>query len=334
MTTEEKVGQLRPFAERIRNKEERGKRRALFIAGPTGSGKSALSLELALAIGGEIVSADSMQVYRGMDLGTAKASPEERLRIPHHMVDVCDLSDSYSVVDYYYGAQQAIEEIQGREKVPIVVGGTGFYLHSLLYGPPAGPPSVGEVRRRLETQMDRMGTDYLYEELKRLDPGYALSITPNDRHKVIRALEIMTLTGERVSELSWKGREPSFPGELSCWFFYRPRSILYERVNQRCEEMLADGFLQEVENLLGEGLLDNPSASQSIGYRQAIAYLKSPRSEEDYRSFVEEFKRASRHYVKRQLTWFRNKEPLFTWVDVERFSKQEVLNLIMKDLGG
>lgn len=292
------------------------KKKIIVLAGPTGCGKTAFAIPLAQRLRGEIVSADCMQIYRGMDIGTAKPSAEQRAAVPHHLVDIRPVSESFNVVDFYFEARHCCQIILTRERVPVVVGGSGFYLHSLIYGPPNGPPSVPELRQALEEEIASTGSEPLYERLKTLDPQYAATITKNDRQKIVRALEIITLTGKKVSQMSWKGRKTPQNYDFRCWFLYRPRLSLYHSIDRRCEEMLERGFLQEVERLLGEGLLSNSSASQAIGYRQAIIYLQSPRTARDLDNFIEQFKQASRRYAKRQMTWFRH-EPSFRWLDMD-----------------
>ncbi len=304
--------------------------KTIFLAGPTGCGKTALSLLLAEGLQGEIVSADSMQVYLGMDIGTAKATLLERTRIRHHLIDICDVSNPFSVVEFYGAAQDAISDIQSRGKIPIVVGGCGFYMHSLLYGPPTGPPSVPEVRARLESEMEHRGADILFRRLSDLDPDYAATITVNDRHKIIRALEIMTLTSQPVSSFSWKARGPQLSGAYRAWFIHRPRPTLYERVEDRCDHMIEEGIIAETEALLKKGLRTNPTAAQAIGYRQAIEYLDSARTEADHASFVADFKKSSRRYIKRQFTWFR-REPLFRWIDIEVHDMEVLVDMMISD---
>lgn len=305
--------------------------RVIVIAGPTATGKTRLSIELARILGGEIISADSVQVYRGMDIGTAKATPEERMEIPHHLIDECDLSESFNVVQFYERATERIREIHARGHVPIVVGGTGFYLHALLYGPPKGPPASQEVRAKLEEDLEKFGAEALYEKVCSLDPEYGETINHRDRHKIIRALEIMTLTGKRVSDFP-KNIVPNQAKEFDfrCFFIYFPKEILFSRIEMRCDEMMAHGFIEEVEELLEMGLEENLSASQAIGYRQCIEFVNSPRSDEDWEHFVWEFKKASRRYAKRQFTWFR-REPLFRWVDLDVYGYQRALEMILQD---
>lgn len=305
--------------------------RVIVISGPTASGKTRLSIEMARLLGGEIISADSVQVYRGMDIGTAKATLEERMEIPHHLIDICDLSESFNVVQFYELATQAIREVLARGHVPIIVGGTGFYLHALLYGPPQGPPASTEVRQKLEEDIEKFGTEALYEKLCTLDSEYGKTINHRDKHKIIRGLEIMTLTGKRVSDFP-KGHVPSRPKDFDfrCWFTYFPKDILFSRIEMRCDEMMAQGFIEEVEGLLELGLRENLSASQAIGYRQCLEFIDSPRSDEDWEHFVWEFKKASRRYAKRQFTWFR-REPLFRWVDLDIYGYQKALEMILQD---
>lgn len=306
------------------------KKKVIVIAGPTACGKSDFALMLAEKIGGEIISADSMQVYRGMDIGTAKPSQTDRLRVPHHLIDIREIDEAFNVVDFYYEARKSCQFILSHNDIPIIVGGSGFYLHALIYGPPNGPPSVPEVRAALEKECDLLGLQSMYERLKKMDPQYASTVTRFDKQKIVRALEIMVLTGKKVSRLSWKGRIRPIGYDFHCWFLNRPKEQLYHRIDKRCDKMLSAGFLEEVEYLAHHGLCENPTASQAIGYRQALDFLNSPRKTEDYQKFVSEFKRASRHYAKRQMTWFR-REPLFRWLDLDVHDYEVAIDMIYQD---
>lgn len=308
-----------------------GLKKAIIISGPTATGKTDLSIVLAKALGGEIVSADSMQVYREMDIGTAKATVNQRKGIPHHLIDIKDLSDSFNVVQFYEESLRLLENIFARDRVPIIVGGTGFYIHTLLYGPPLGPPANQHVRKKLEEDMDKFGSEPLYRKLLEYDPVYAKKITFNDRHKIIRALEIITLTNKKVSDF-FRSSDAQFHPEYNfrCWFTYYPKSILYPRIEERCEKMIEQGFLEEVENLKAKGLEKNLSASQAIGYRQALDYLKTEKTASDFDEFLLAFKRASKRYAKRQFTWFR-KEPIFRWLNLEVCDKAQAAELILHD---
>lgn len=306
------------------------KKRVIVIAGPTGVGKSDFALQLAKEIGGEIVSADSMQVYRGMDIGTAKVTIEQRLEIPHHLIDIRNIDEPFNVVDFAFEARQCCKKILDRDGVPIVVGGSGFYLHSLIYGPPSGPPPMPDVRKSLQDELEALGSEALYERLRKLDPKYANTITKFDKQKIVRALEIIKLTGDPVSHNIWKGHTTPKTFDFRCWFLHRPRKLIYDRIDVRCEEMVKEGFLEEVKRLDKEGIRNNSSAAQSIGYRQALDYLTTNQTEEDYKNFLKEFKQASRRYVKRQFTWFR-KEPIFHWLDMDMHDPEVAIDIIRQD---
>jgi tRNA dimethylallyltransferase len=319
-----------PISQKQKVLPKNKKKRVLIIAGPTAAGKTKLSLSLAAALGGEIISADSMQVYRGMDIGTAKATPEERASIAHHLIDICDLDTVFNVAEFYKETQESFREIISRENVPIVVGGSGFYIHALLYGPPAGPPSNPEVREQLERQMHDLGPEILYERLQIFDPNYAATISEFDRHKIIRGLEIMALSEKRVSDFAKPNKLQEQEYDFRCWFLYYPRERLYARIEKRCDEMVENGLIEEVKELEKKGLRLNPSASQAIGYRQALDFLSTAQTREDRQDFMQKFKKASRHYAKRQFTWFR-KEPLFRWLNIEEHPIERLKELILQD---
>lgn len=306
------------------------KKRVIVMAGPTATGKTELSLAIAKLIGGEIISADSMQVYRGMDIGTAKATPEQRREVPHHLIDICDLDNPFNVVQYYEQAQNALKEIFQRGNVPIVVGGSGFYLHVFLYGPPLGPAPDYEVRKNLEEKMSQLGPSVLYEQLQLLDPEYAKTITEKDRHKILRALEIITLSEKKVSDFPKPSQRLSPDYNFRCWFLFYPKETLYARIEKRCEEMIEKGFLQEVISLKERGLEKNLTASQAIGYRQALDFLKTPQTKQDKKYFLQEFKKASRRYAKRQFTWF-HKETYFRWINLDKVDPEKLQEILLQD---
>lgn len=306
------------------------KKKIIVISGPTSVGKTQISLVMAKAIGGQIISADSMQVYRGMDIGTAKVGMMERREVPHHLIDSRDMDESFNVVEFYKEACQAIKEIFDKGAVPIVVGGTGFYIHSLIYGPPTGPACIPHVRQQLEAEMNEKGSLALYDRLKEFDPDYAATITQRDRHKIIRALEIIHVTKDKVSNLLPASSDNLDIYDFRCWFLYQPKELLYPQIDKRCDKMIANGFVDEVKRLEKEGLRNNSSASQAIGYRQCLEYLDSPQTQQDWETFVEEFKRASRRYAKRQFTWFR-REPLFRWLNIAKTSLETAAEIIIQD---
>ena len=309
---------------------EPNRKRVIVLAGPTATGKSALAMELAEKMNGEIITADSMQVYKGMDIGTAKGTLEDRKKIPHHLIDIRDITEVFNVVDFYYEARHACLQVLTQGKVPIIVGGSGFYLHSLIYGPPSGPPSVPELRRALEEEFDRLGGEAMFRRLEQLDLEYAHTITKNDKQKIVRALEIIQLTGKKVSRLSWKARKKPQNYDFRCWFLHRPKEKLYQRIDKRCDKMIKEGLIEEVMRLKEAGIEQNPSACQAIGYRQTLEFLASPQTPQDYVAFEAAFKQASRHYAKRQLTWFR-KEPMFRWIDLDLHDHEVVMDIITQD---
>ncbi|HXF28943.1 MAG TPA: tRNA (adenosine(37)-N6)-dimethylallyltransferase MiaA, partial [Chlamydiales bacterium] len=271
--------------------------KVIVLAGPTGVGKSSLALRLAEKMGGEIVSADSIQVYRGMDIGTAKLPFNQRKGVPHHLIDIRDVCEPYNVVNFYQEAKHCCYDILRRGKVPIVAGGTGFYLHALIYGSPKGPPSNPKIRAILEAEADKFGIEPLFEKLQEYDPAYAATITPKDIHKVIRALEIIEISAKPVSSFCWKTQEPEPFFDFRPWFLHMPRKILYEALDTRCDEMLQAGLLKEVVHLDRLGIRTNPTARQAIGYKQSLEYLATGQTMKDYDEFVTIFKTASRHLV-------------------------------------
>ncbi|MFA5250719.1 MAG: tRNA (adenosine(37)-N6)-dimethylallyltransferase MiaA [Parachlamydiales bacterium] len=318
------------LALRKKKAEALKKKRVIVIAGPTGVGKTRIALAVSQILGGEVISADSMQVYKGMDIGTAKATWEERKKVPHHLLDVCEVSQNYNVVSYCNEAGRALKSILLENRVPIICGGSGFYLHALLYGPPQGPPSVEAVRKKLEELAERVGIESLYERLQILDPAYALTISEKDTHKVVRALEIITLTGQMVSAFPKPEKRENENYDFRLWLIQMPRNLLYSRVEMRCEEMVEKGLIEEVRQLQKEGLENNYTASQAIGYRQALSFFKTEQKTKDLEHFLEDFKKASRHYVKRQLTWFK-KEKGFRKLDINALGFERTVEYILQD---
>ncbi len=306
------------------------KKRVIVIAGPTGSGKSELGVELSKILGGEVLSADSCQVYQGMDIGTAKLTPQEMGGIPHHLIDIRKIDEPFNVMEFYEEATRKLSEVSARGHVPILVGGSGFYLHVLLYGPPKGPASNPQVRKKIEEQMDRLGVEVLYERLQMLDPEYAKTVTERDKHKIVRALEIITLSRRKVSDFPKPKAIENSEYDFRCFFLYYPLPILYLKIEKRCDQMIEKGFIEEVKRLQYNGISKNPLASQAIGYKQCLYYLHSEQKEEDLQIFLQEFKRASRNYAKRQFTWFR-KEPFFRFLNLDELGIDRVKEIVLSD---
>ena len=273
------------------------------IVGPTASGKSALALRLARARRGEIVSCDSLQVYRGLDIGSAKAPPEERAEVKHHLLDVADPGEVFSAAEYARLARAALDAVRSRGRLPIVAGGTGLYLRALLVGLFEGPPRDEALRRRLEALCDRFGDPRLHRLLGRVDPVAAARINPRDRVRVVRALEVFRATGRPLSEQQRQGAEP-LRGYATLVVGLDPgRAALRVAIEARTRQMLAQGLIDEVRGLLEGGLPPLARPLQAIGYRQALAVLRGELTlDEAERAIVT----ATLRFAKRQMTWFRH----------------------------
>jgi tRNA dimethylallyltransferase len=290
----------------------------LAIVGPTATGKSALALDLAEEIGGEIVSADSLQVYRGLDLGTAKPGAADRARVPHHLVDILEPDEVYSAGEFARRARAAIDEIAARGRVPIVVGGSGLYLRALLRGLSPLPPGDPEVRAALRSRLENEGLAALREELARIDPKTAARLTAGDTQRVLRALEVECVTGRPLS--AWLDEQPFGIQAIAAVQIglTLPRSILYDRIAGRVVWMMEAGWLGEVAGLLQRGLSPRLPAFQAIGYRQLVRHLEGDGSLEQA---IAEIVRETRRFAKRQETWFR-KEPDVTWFSAQELKRQ------------
>ncbi len=279
--------------------------RVLVVAGPTAAGKTRLGIALARRFDGEIVSADSMQVYRRMDIGTAKATAEERAAAPHHMLDVAEPGENYSVSRYVEEAARCCEDILSRGRLPILVGGTGLYIDSLLSGRDFAGREEGDegLRAALNREYEQRGGEAMRAALAAVDPERAALLHPADRRRIVRALEIYRLTGQTISEhdrLS-RARPPRYRA-VKLMLSYRDRAQLYAQIDRRVEAMAAAGLFEEVAALLDEGLSPDCTAMQAIGYKEAALALRGQLSREQA---IERIKQGSRRYAKRQLTWFR-----------------------------
>jgi tRNA dimethylallyltransferase len=290
----------------------------LAIVGATATGKSALAMELAAELGGEIVSADSLQVYRGLDLGTAKPSAADRARVPHHLVDILAPDEVYSAGEFARRARAAIVEIEMRGRTPIVVGGSGLYLRALLRGLSPLPPGDPAVRAALRSRLEDEGLPALCEELLRIDPKTAARLTAGDTQRVLRALEVERVTGRPLS--AWLDEQPFGTQAIAAVQIglTLPRSILYDRIAGRVVWMMEAGWLGEVAGLLQLGLSPRLPAFQAIGYRQLVRHLEGDGSLEQA---IAEIVRETRRFAKRQETWFR-KEPDVTWFSAQELKRQ------------
>ncbi len=276
-------------------------RPVVAIVGPTASGKSALAVEVAEFLGGEIVGTDSMQVYRGMEIGTASPTPEERARVPHHMIDVWDPSHAVSVAEFQAAARQEIDDIRGRGLTPVVVGGSGLYVSAVL-DDLRFPGTIPEVRAALERDLAQHGSEEMHRRLAAVDPAAAAQILPTNGRRIVRALEVIEITGEPfVAEL---------PDPVDVYPTVRiglqvPRPQLDERIAARVDRMWADGFVDEVRGLAAAGLADTPTASRALGYQQVLAFLAGEISEDDARQQTID---GTRKFARRQQRWFGRDE--------------------------
>lgn len=281
-----------------------------IIAGPTAAGKSELAVELAQKIGGEIISGDSMQVYRGMDIGTAKMTREEMKGIPHHLISCVEPWEEWNVARFTEEAEKLISQIAGRGAQPIVCGGTGFYLHALAYGAEFEPvQNDGSLRRELEERSrTEEGRRALYEELCAKDPLSAQSIHPHNLKRVIRALEYSAQTGRPISEHNARLRARTSPYDLRYYVLTMERCQLYDRIDRRVDRMIEKGLVEEVRGLLRRGCARWMVSMQGLGYKEIIAYLEG---ETDLDEAIRIIKRDTRHFAKRQLTWFGREDAVW-----------------------
>jgi tRNA dimethylallyltransferase len=290
----------------------------IFIAGPTAVGKSAIALLLAEQLGGEIISVDSMQVYRGLDIGTAKPSPADRARVPHHLIDICGLTESFDAAQFVRLAQKAVAEIQSCGRVPVFCGGTGLYFKAFLSGLGEAPSANPEIRAELEA----LPFEALLGELRERDPEAYDKIDKQNPRRVIRAVEVIRLTGKKFSEqrAEWKSTVQSPQSEV---FFCLTRSSadLGARINLRVDEMFRRGLVDETRELLSRGLEQNQTAMQAIGYRQVVEHL---RGEHSLAETIEQVKIRTRQFAKRQLTWFRRQlDP--EWIELKQDESPEAV---------
>jgi len=310
------------------------KRKLFILAGPTAVGKTALSIGLARRIGGEILSADSMQIYRHMDIGSAKITAEEREGIPHHLIDVLEPWEEFNVYRFQRLAKEAMEGIYGRGKVPIVVGGTGFYIQALLYDVDFSAQETGEgIREGLERLAKEKGCEYLHRRLCEVDPDSAAAIHPNNQKRVIRALEYYEINGEAISLHNRREREKQAPYDYRYFVLNDTRERLYKGIESRVDSMMAEGLLEEVRRLKEMGCQRQMVSMQGLGYKELFAYLEGECSLEEA---VAAIKQNTRHFAKRQLTWFRREREAI-WVNKDEFdqsqpekAKEEILDYLLK----
>lgn len=303
------------------------KKPLIILTGPTAVGKTELSLKLAEAVNGEIISADSMQVYRRMDIGTAKIKPEEMRGIPHHLIDVLDPREDFDVVAFKAMAKEALADIYSRGKIPIVAGGTGFYIQALLYDIDFQETRVSDYRKELTDYYEQNGAHALHERLRDIDPESYAAIHENNVKRTIRALEFYHDTGYPISRHNEEQKNRLSPYHFAYFVLNDDRALLYERIEKRVDHMLEEGLVKEVEGLLAYGCRSDMVSMQGLGYKEIIAYLNGECSLEEA---VYILKRDTRHFAKRQLTWFRRERDV-TWVQKNAFSSEEEILEFMLD---
>lgn len=308
------------------------KKPLIVLTGPTAVGKTKLSISLAKAVDGEIISADSMQVYRQMDIGSAKIRPEEMQGVPHYLVDVLNPDEPFHVVRFQEMAKQAMSEIYQKGKIPILTGGTGFYIQAVLYDidfTENGRDSA--YRRELENLAKTEGEESLHEMLSRVDPRSAQEIHAHNVKRVIRALEYFRQTGQRISEHNQRERQKESPYRFAYFVLNEERKLLYERINLRVDQMIEEGLEDEVRRLKEQGFTRDMVSMQGLGYKEMLDYFDGVYSLEEAVSVI---KRDTRHFAKRQITWFKREQDVI-WIDKENYcyNEEEILKKIMTELG-
>ena len=303
------------------------KPKVIVICGPTASGKTALSIELAKKINGEIVSADSMQIYKDMTIGTAKPTPEEMQGIQHYLIDCISPEHRYSVAEYKKDAENAIEKILKKGKIPIVVGGTGLYVDSLIYGIEYTETKIDQnYRKELEKLVEEKGLEYVYNKAKKIDPEAVQKISKNDKKRILRILEIYKETGKTKTQQEIESRKNEVKYDYKVFAINMERQILYNRINKRVDIMIQKGLIEEVQNLLKK-YKQFPTAMQGLGYKEVVQYLNKEYTKEE---MIENIKMQTRRYAKRQLTWFRkNKQTI--WLDGTN-EIQNNINIILEEI--
>ena len=308
----------------------------IILTGPTAAGKTALSIQLAHAVNGEIISADSMQVYRHMDIGSAKIRPEEMQGIKHHLVDILEPSEDFNIVLFQKYAKQAIAEIYAKGKLPIIVGGTGFYIQSVLYDinfqeSNSNTVEDNALRRELEAIAKQKGTAYLHNMLRECDEKAAEEIHENNIKRVIRAIEFFRQTGKKISEHNETERRKESAYDSRYFVLTDDRQKLYENIDRRVDMMIENGLVAEVKQLLDMGCKRDSTSMQGLGYKEIISYLEGEISLDEAIYII---KRDTRHFAKRQLTWFRRERDVI-WIEKNKFAydNEKMLNYMLKEIG-
>lgn len=306
------------------------KDKLIILAGPTASGKTSVSIDLAKRIGGEIVSADSMQVYRGMDVGTAKIKADEMQGVEHYLINVLDPTEDFNIVKFQDMVKYSIEEIKRNGHTPILVGGTGFYIQSVIYDIDFDTQDDnGDIRKALEEEYDKMGADFMYEKLKKIDSVSAENIHKNNKKRIIRAIEYFLINNALISAHNESQRKKDSPYDFRFFVLNPPRDILYDRINQRVDKMVEEGLVEEVKSLKNAGLSIENISMQGIGYKEILEYLDGEITLDEA---IDNIKQNTRHMAKRQVTWFKREKDVIYINPFEFENNEKIVDYMVEKI--
>lgn len=306
------------------------KDKLIILAGPTASGKTSVSIDLAKRIGGEIISADSMQVYRGMDVGTAKIKADEMQGVKHYLINVLDPTEDFNIVKFQDMVKYSIEEIKRNGHIPILVGGTGFYIQSVIYDIDFDTQDDnGDIRKALEEEYDKMGADFMYEKLKKIDSVSAENIHKNNKKRIIRAIEYFLINNALISAHNESQRKKDSPYDFRFFVLNPPRDILYDRINQRVDKMVEEGLVEEVKSLKNAGLSIENISMQGIGYKEILEYLDGEITLDEA---IDNIKQNTRHMAKRQVTWFKREKDVIYINPFEFENNEKIVDYMVEKI--
>ena len=306
------------------------KDKLIILAGPTASGKTSVSIDLAKRIGGEIVSADSMQVYRGMDVGTAKIKADEMQGVKHYLINVLDPTEDFNIVKFQDMVKYSIEEIKQNGHIPILVGGTGFYIQSVIYDIDFDTQDDnGDIRKALEEEYDKKGADFMYEKLKKIDSVSAENIHKNNKKRIIRAIEYFLINNALISAHNESQRKKDSPYDFRFFVLNPPRDILYDRINQRVDKMVEEGLVEEVKGLNNAGLSIENISMQGIGYKEILEYLDGEITLDEA---IDNIKQNTRHMAKRQVTWFKREKDVIYINPFEFENNEKIVDYMVEKI--
>ena len=306
------------------------KDKLIILAGPTASGKTSVSIDLAKRIGGEIISADSMQVYRGMDVGTAKIKADEMQGVKHYLINVLDPTEDFNIVKFQNMVKYSIEEIKRNGHIPILVGGTGFYIQSVIYDIDFDTQDDnGGIRKALEEEYDKMGADFMYEKLKKIDSVSAENIHKNNKKRIIRAIEYFLINNALISAHNESQRKKDSPYDFRFFVLNPPRDILYDRINQRVDKMVEEGLVEEVKDLKNAGLSSANISMQGIGYKEILEYLDGEITLDEA---IDNIKQNTRHMAKRQVTWFKREKDVIYINPFEFENNEKIVDYMVEKI--